>query len=116
MKNENIGKNIKYYLNRRNISQSELAEYCGVTRGSVSQWCSGNTEPKTSMIGKVAECLNVEVSDLTTERAGTNAPAQNSLNYHFLVENQYLTEGQDLTSADVDFLNSVDRLLTLWFK
>lgn len=112
-----VAENLRYYLNLRGVSQTQLAEHCGVSDPSVSAWCSGKTVPKMKNLEQIAELLNIDVKDLVEGKADAKmASAHNSLNYHFLVENQYLTEGQDLTSADVDFLNSVDRLLTLWFK
>lgn len=63
-----FAENLVYYLDKKDKKQVELAEHLGVTKGAVSQWCSGKSTPSSATAKQIADFLNVELSDLTTER------------------------------------------------
>ena len=60
-----LGDRIKQLRERANLSQTRLAELCGVTKAAVSQWESGvaKTLSGASLI-RVAEVLGVEPGNL----------------------------------------------------
>lgn len=56
--------NLNKYMKERDVTQSELARYCGIERQSVQGWCSGKAFPRIDYIERISQCLNVEKSVL----------------------------------------------------
>ena len=52
------------------LNQTELAEQMGVTQSAVSHWENGETMPTPRQIPRLAEILNIRVSDLFGDEAG----------------------------------------------
>ena len=52
------------YLDRRLMSQRELAELIGCTEVTMSRYVSGEREPKVSIALKIATALHADVYDL----------------------------------------------------
>lgn len=63
-----FGKNLTYWLNKKGKQQIDLVIELGVTKGAVSQWCNGKKSPSTETARKIADFLNIKLSDLTDER------------------------------------------------
>ena len=55
---------LKEMRERKQLKQSEVAEYVGVTAQTYMKWENGKNEPKASDITKLAEVLNVSESEL----------------------------------------------------
>lgn len=68
--------NIKKLRIENDMSQSQLADKLGVTRGAVSQWENGTSFPRMGMIQRIAGAFRVKVSDVI----GQNEP-DGSLSY-----------------------------------
>ena len=65
--NMRIAKNIAYYMELRNLTQKEIAEYVGVTQASVSNWCKGIKMPRMDKFDKLCELFGCNRSDLIDE-------------------------------------------------
>jgi len=63
-----IGKNIKFYRLRKNISLREMAESIGVTSMAISNYENNKRIPDSGMIYKIAESLGVRTTDLLARR------------------------------------------------
>ena len=63
-----LGKNIKYYRLKKNMSMKSLAAACGVTPMTISNYENGNRKPDIEMINKLAEILGVHVVDFLAVR------------------------------------------------
>ena len=59
-----LGDNIKYYRERKRMTQTELEEYCGITTSMVSQYESNGKIPNLLMGFKIANLLGVTVEEL----------------------------------------------------
>lgn len=59
---------IRKYRQKRNLKQSELALLVGVNRTAVTKWESGEAEPRTSRLLKIADVLRCSVDDLLNNR------------------------------------------------
>jgi putative transcriptional regulator len=55
-----IGEKIKETPYRRDYIQ----EYMGISRNTLSNWCTGKTYPSIPQALKLAELLNVKIDDL----------------------------------------------------
>lgn len=56
--NKNIGARIYNALNKKGISQKELAERINVSEAVVSRYINGQREPKANIIANIATALN----------------------------------------------------------
>ena len=61
---DNIGDNIKYYLDKLNMSQKDLADKVGTKPGAVSKWINKTQAPDIELMPKVCEALNISLEDL----------------------------------------------------
>ena len=59
-----LGDNIKTFRKKKGFSQETLAQELFVVRQTVSKWEKGQSVPDAEMIEKLAEVLDVSVSDL----------------------------------------------------
>ena len=64
MLKENLGRNIKYYRNKRNLTQEQLAEIVGISDKNISKIENGNNYPSAETLSAIAAALNVEFYEL----------------------------------------------------
>lgn len=64
---------------RKQLKQSQIAEYVGVTAQTYMKWENGKNEPKASDIKKLAEILSVSESEIC--RGKTFSPQVNELQF-----------------------------------
>jgi DNA-binding Xre family transcriptional regulator len=57
-------KKILQVLSDRNMSQKQLADALGVTRGCVSLWVSGERQPNEGTLKRICEVLNCKAEDI----------------------------------------------------
>lgn len=55
----NIGRSIKEFRLKKNISQGEFARKCGISQTSISQIENGITKPSSGNIKKICKVLNI---------------------------------------------------------
>ena len=56
--------NMKYYRNKNNISQAQLAEECNCSNGMIGAIEAGRAKPSFDMILSIANSLNIHPADL----------------------------------------------------
>lgn len=59
-----IRENIVDLRKRHNLTQEELAKIAGVSRGAVSQWEGGFSEPRMGAIQRIADYFGIKKSDI----------------------------------------------------
>lgn len=64
MKEINLGRIILQQRHKRGITQDELAEYVGVSKGSVSKWETGTTYPDITVLPKLAAYFKISIDEL----------------------------------------------------
>lgn len=64
MNQEKIGKFIAECRKSKNLTQSKLAEYLGVTDRSVSNWENGKNMPDLSLFKPLCEILDITINEL----------------------------------------------------
>lgn len=62
--NEYVGKRIKEERQKKKLKQNELAKKIGIQNSTLSQYENGKSEPNQEMLFKIAEALEINVSDL----------------------------------------------------
>lgn len=61
---ENVSRNLGYFLNKRGISQKELAVKMGVSQAAVTNWVKGKNLPDIEAVAEICEILEVSVTAL----------------------------------------------------
>ena len=84
MKNS-FGANLSAIRNNAGLSQSALAEQLSVSRQAVSSWERDLSEPDISSIERIAEALDVSVSDLIDGSEGKGTEADIKISPIFLI-------------------------------
>lgn len=64
--------NLRYYLEKSERSQKELAHQIKVSPGTVCDWMKGRTYPRMDKVEAMAEYFGIEKSDLIEERNVSN--------------------------------------------
>lgn len=62
--NEIFSKNLKFYIIRSGRTQTQIALDLGVSKGTLSDWCSGRSHPRMSRVQEIAEYFGINKSDL----------------------------------------------------
>ena len=55
---------IKVMLAEKKRTNKWLAEQLGVNAATVSKWCTNSSQPSLDMLGKIAEALKVDYTEL----------------------------------------------------
>ena len=58
---------IKEIIKEKKIPQKNLAQQVGVSKVTMSYWCSNQTMPSIETLGSIAKVLNVRIADLIVE-------------------------------------------------
>lgn len=125
--NMGIGKNIEKYRKRKNLMQKELATLLGVTPQAVSNYESDISSPKEPILFKILDVLEITPNELFTGIDETKkSPAPEGTGEKefilldetndLLVELGYIQKGQQLSDADLAFLEHWIGLLDAWFR
>lgn len=62
-----IAENITKFIERRGMTQADVAAYLEVSEAAVSQWCSGKKMPRMSKFDKLCELFGCSRTALMTE-------------------------------------------------
>ena len=123
-----IGSNVKKYRTRLGMDQKTLASKLGVTAGAVSNYENDVSAPKEEVLYKMFEVLNVTPDELFAgcysetkkspmpEGTGEKEFILLDETNNFLVELGYIQKGQDISDADLAFLEHWFGLLEAWFR
>ena len=60
-------KNLRYFMEKKGISQADICRELNVSSATVSDWCNGKKHPRPDAIGRLADLLGIRFSMLTTE-------------------------------------------------
>lgn len=67
---------LRYYMQKANMKQTELVEKTKINKSSISEYLSGNYEPKQRNIYKIAIALGVKPSQLMGIEDDNSSPTQ----------------------------------------
>ena len=69
-----FSKRLRYYLNKFDMTQLELAKRLGVGTTSVYNWCSGLKTPRMDKVDAMCSIFGCKRSDLMTDNSSESAP------------------------------------------
>jgi transcriptional regulator with XRE-family HTH domain len=69
---------IHLVLKEKGMKQIQLAQTIGVTKSSVSQWCSNTVQPPLSKLNIIADAIGCDVTDLivSNKKKQKNEPSR----------------------------------------
>ena len=122
-----FGERIVYFREKKGMSQKALAEKVGITANRLYYYEKDKRQPDVELIKSIAAALNISGDDLLgTAWAKEKSPAPESTGEkefilldetnNLLVELGYIQKGQQLSDADLAFLEHWIGLLDAWFR
>lgn len=60
-------KNLRHYMEEREVSQADIASRMGLTASTVSDWYKGKNYPRVDAMQRLATILDISMRELTTE-------------------------------------------------
>lgn len=112
MKKE-LGEAIKYFRQRRKLTQASVAEMLGVDKGNVSRYESGAQAPEFDRLVKLSEIFGVQLSELfSMAEGGEAADDATPINEDF---DLLLSDDQERISAEVRRLADIARAYRVKF-
>ncbi len=70
-----FAKRLKFYMDKANMKQADLVEKTKINKSSISEYLSGNYEPKQRNIYKIATALGIKPSQLMGITTATEVPS-----------------------------------------
>lgn len=67
-----FAKKLNFYMNKRGVSQADIASAFNITASTVSDWCNGKKYPQGDKIQLLADYLHIAKSDLVEEKPVDN--------------------------------------------
>ena len=98
---ENFIQKMRFYRKRAGLTQAQLAEFCGVSTGTIGNIECGITKPSFDLIIKIAEGIKVQPASLFKLEIVT-APQREKL-----LESQFEIVGETLNSALTETVTKV---------
>ena len=121
-----FGEKLVYYRTKKELTQKALAEALGVTPTRLNYWEKDKREPDVEMVRLLSDTLGVSADILIGCKEETKkSPAPEGTGEKefilldetndLLVELGYVQKGQQLSDADLAFLEHWIGLLDAWF-
>ena len=122
-----FGERIVYFREKKGMSQKALAEEVGITANRLYYYEKDKRQPDVELIKSIASALGISGDDLLgTKWAKEKPPAPEGTGEKefilldetndLLVELGYIQKGQQLSDADLAFLEHWIGLLDAWFR
>ena len=70
---ETLRNNLTIYINRSSITQKNLAEQLGVSKGAVTNWLNGSNSPNIEILAKICQILGVKMSEMLSDNSEISA-------------------------------------------
>lgn len=99
-------KNLRYLMEKKDITQADICRELDVSSATVSDWCTGKKYPRVAAMQRLADLFGVRFSTLTTENGLQDYEDQQRL--EALHQNPKLgmlfDHARNMSEKDVDFL------------
>lgn len=60
--------NLNYYLKNSQLSQKEIADRLGISKGSITNWLVGSNSPSIETLAKLCQILGVKMSEMLSDK------------------------------------------------
>lgn len=110
---------------KKGLTQQELSQQIGVAKSTLTGYEKGNREPDVFKIKKIIEALDIDADYLivgdqkkspTSEDAGDQEIMESAQKiYQALLSAGFIDEGQELTPAQIDFLDGLSAIISAFF-
>ena len=100
--------NLFVIMNKKGISQKQLAEFIGASTGNVSDWKSGKSAPAIEKLPLIADYLDVSLDYLLGRADNSVKPASELSNDEIKLLNSYKNlepYQKELILHDIELLN-----------
>ena len=62
-----FAENLKMYIERKGLTQLDVAKYMECSSSTVSDWCNGRKYPRVDKMQRLADWLGAQMSELTSK-------------------------------------------------
>ena len=101
-----MAKNILYYMNKRNVTASDVCKACGFKQNTFSDWVNAKIYPRIDKIEMMANYFGVSKSDLVED-----IPISEKERAEKIIQD-YIDNGSDPKHTDtVEIISEEDKLL-----
>ena len=91
-----FSKRLRYYIDKYELTQSELAERLGVSAQSVSNWCKGTKSPRMDKVDAMCQIFHCRRSDLIEEKNDSDTDNRYYINDETAQAAQEIFENKEL--------------------
>lgn len=77
-----MAKNIRYYMNKFNVSQTEICNTLGIKMPTFSDWVNAKTYPRIDKIELMANYFGISKADLVEEQNSSSNQKPNRINVY----------------------------------
>lgn len=116
---EIFSKNLKYYMEKKNITQKEMAEIVGVATSTFNDWMKAKKYPRIDKIEIMANHFGILKSDLIEEKMTAEKSKKNDALADIVVrlktDNEFLSVVETITQLNDDDLEKVKKMLVALF-
>ena len=117
---QTMSKNLKYYVERTNKMQKEVAEDLGVAASTFTEWIKGNKYPRIDKIELMANYFGIKKSDLIEEKLTPQLEQKNDALADIVVrlrtDDDFLSVVKKLYAQDAEKIAGIDQMLSAFLK
>lgn len=64
-----LQENLNYYIKKSQMSQKEIAEKIGVSKGAITNWLNGSNSPNMEVLANLCLLLGVKMSEMLSDKS-----------------------------------------------
>lgn len=119
---ETFAKNLKYYMEKKDINQKELAEIVGVSAPTVFNWLQALKYPRIDKIEIMANYFGILKSDLIEERTEEQRKTKekndtlSDIILKLRADEEFYTLVKTLSELETEKLNGVKTMISAFAK
>ena len=117
---QTMSKNLKYYVERTNKMQKEVAEDLGVAASTFTEWIKGNKYPRIDKIELMANYFGIKKSDLIEEKLTPQLEQKNDALADIVIrlrtDDDFLSVVEMLYTQDAKKIAGVKQMLSAFLK
>lgn len=116
---EIFSKNLKYYMEKKNITQKEMAEIVGVATSTFNDWMKAKKYPRIDKIEIMANHFGILKSDLIEEKMTAEKSQKNDVVADIVarlrIDNEFLSVVETIAQLNDSDLEKVKKMLLAIF-